>query len=189
MTGEQLVSRQSAQVPCQTKSQAAEQITFSNRQLRVASISLKNLFISRMLEWRWPVVIDHPILVFYEAFFGHNRAAEIAGLPPRLTSFRIISSEEKKKYFWYNNTIFRPCWSILGPIWSILSNADTPFLARFGEICPPNSPLCLHLFPSRRQGYHNICYVILIFRISIQSHYYTCNVSIWIFQILFGSTT
>ena len=41
MTGEQLVSRQSAQVPCQTKSQAAEQITFSNRQLRVASISFE----------------------------------------------------------------------------------------------------------------------------------------------------
>ena len=41
MTGEQLVSRQSAQVPCQTKSQAAEQITFSNRQLRHASISFE----------------------------------------------------------------------------------------------------------------------------------------------------
>ena len=45
------------------------------------------------------MVIDHPILVFYEAFFCHNRAAQIAGLPPRLTSFRIISSEEKKSIF------------------------------------------------------------------------------------------
>ena len=41
MTGEQLVSRQCAQVPCQTKSQAAEQITFSNRQLRHTSISFE----------------------------------------------------------------------------------------------------------------------------------------------------
>ena len=84
---------------------------------------------------------------------------------------------------------------MLGPIWSILSNAETPFLALFSEIWPPNSPLCLHLFPCQRQGYHNICYVILIFRISIQSHslkrksYDTCNVSKWIFQILFGPTT
>ena len=41
------------------------------------------------------MVIDHPILVSNGAFFCHTKVADIAGLPPRLTSFRIISSEEK----------------------------------------------------------------------------------------------
>ena len=56
------------------------------------------------------------------------RVAEIVGLPPRLTSFRIISydnicSAKRTKFlqirsFWYKNAIFSSFWSILGPIWS-----------------------------------------------------------------------
>ena len=52
----------------------------------------------------------------------------IAGLPLRLISFRIISSEKKcfankmssKKRFFggYKKTIFRPFWSMFCPIWS-----------------------------------------------------------------------
>ena len=59
-----------------------------------------------------------------------DREAEIVGLPPTVTSFRIISLKSvcstneisaKKGIFWCQNTILSPFWPFLGPVWSIFN--------------------------------------------------------------------
>ena len=65
-------------------------------------------------------------------FFFEFRVPEIIRLPPRLASFRIISSESeqnspKKRYFWYKNTHFGPFWSISSLICSIINLIDSNY--------------------------------------------------------------
>ena len=119
MTGEQLVSRQSAQVPCQTKSQAAEQITFSNRQLRHTSISFEKPI--HFQNARVKMTIGHwpPYSCVLWSLFLSYQGSRNCGASSQTDFILNYFLRRKKRYFWYNNPMFRPCWSILGPIWSI----------------------------------------------------------------------
>ena len=84
---------------------------------------------------------------------GPFRAKSIVGLPPRLTSFRIMSSESvfsannlsTKKVFWYKKVLllalFGPFKVLFGPFLTLF-NAKIYFLAHVVEIYPPISSLC-----------------------------------------------
>ena len=86
----------------------------------------------------WSFLLSASSLKYYDFIF---RAELIVGLPPRLTSFRIISSESvcsgNKKVSLVQNTIVILFWSILGRFGQFL----TLTLALVSENFPPISSL------------------------------------------------